>query len=136
MRPFARIPSFLRRRADVAADVDAEIAAHLEARERQLIESGMPADRAHIEALRQFGNVGETREAMYASALRQFGRARRRDRLVTALGDARFALRQLRRSPVFATGVVVTLALGIAANASMFDVLDRLLLRPPAHVRD
>jgi predicted permease len=37
---------------------------------------------------------------------------------------------------VFAIGVVVTLALGIAVNAAMFDVLDRLLLRPPAHVRE
>ena len=31
-------------------------------------------------------------------------------------------------------GVIVTLALGIGANATMYGVIDRLLLRPPAHI--
>jgi predicted permease len=40
------------------------------------------------------------------------------------------------REPMFAMFVVVTLALGIGANAAMFGVVDRLLLRGPEHVRD
>jgi predicted permease len=50
--------------------------------------------------------------------------------------DTRFALRGFRRRPFFTAMVVATLALGIGANATMFGVLDRLLLQPPMHIAD
>ncbi|HEY2164664.1 MAG TPA: ABC transporter permease [Gemmatimonadaceae bacterium] len=50
--------------------------------------------------------------------------------------DARFAVRGLRRDKVMASFIVVTLALGIGANAAMFGAVDRLLLRGPEHVAD
>ena len=49
--------------------------------------------------------------------------------------DVRYALRGLRRSPSFALTVIGTLALGIAANAAMFNVVDQLLFRPLAYLR-
>ena len=52
-----------------------------------------------------------------------------------AARDLRVALRQHRRAPGFAVLVVITLAIGIGANATMAGAIDRLLLRPPPHVR-
>ena len=54
----------------------------------------------------------------------------------TLIQDLRYAIRGLLRSPGFTIAVVVTLALGIGANTTMFGVLDTLLLKPPAHVTD
>jgi predicted permease len=50
--------------------------------------------------------------------------------------DLSCAVRGLRREPGFTAFVCVTLALGLGANAAMFGIADRLLLRGPAHVRD
>jgi putative ABC transport system permease protein len=50
--------------------------------------------------------------------------------------DVRYAARGLRRSPAFSLNVILTLSLGIGANAAMFDVTDRLMFRPLENLRD
>src|ERR687889_1961498 len=44
-------------------------------------------------------------------------------------GDLRYAIRGLRRSPLFATVAILSLALGIGANTTIFTLIDQILLR-------
>jgi predicted permease len=52
------------------------------------------------------------------------------------LHDLKYAIRGLRTKPSFAIAVITTLGLGIGANAAMFGIVDRLLFRPPALMKD
>jgi putative ABC transport system permease protein len=49
--------------------------------------------------------------------------------MITSLSDLRLALRGLRRSPLFATVAILSLALGIGANTAIFTLIDQILLR-------
>ena len=55
--------------------------------------------------------------------------------MTTTLSDLRFAIRGLRRSPLFATVAILSLALGIGANTAIFTLIDQILLRklPVSH---
>lgn len=122
--------------ARVRRDVDEEITFHLDAVTAELVASGMTETDARREAERRFGNVDQHRTNLRDEGRERVTRARWRLRVEDLGGDLRYAARGLVREPLFALGAILTLGIGIAANATMFGVIDRLLLRPPPHVRD
>lgn len=126
----------LNRRSDIERDVDDEIALHLELRIERLVAQGYSADEARSTAMRRFGPLDDARAQLRATAGTRIQRMRLTDRLDSFRQDVAYSVRQLRRSPGFAAAVIVTLGLGIGANATMFGAIDQLLLRPPAHVAD
>jgi predicted permease len=123
-------------RPRVQQDVDDEMSFHFRMRVEEFIAAGMSAEDAERVARERYGNVGEVRSALVGIDRRQRRAVVWRERFRDALHDLTIAARGLRREPRFAIGVILALGLGIAANATMFGVVDRLMLRGPAGVGD
>ena len=117
-------------------EIEDQIRLHIELRTEQLIARGVPRDEAHAEALRRFGSLEEVRDRLRESARQREQHMQIRETLDAVRYDLRFAIRGLARQPAFTAAVILTLALGIGANATMFAIADRLLFRPPAHLHD
>ncbi len=120
--------AFWSRRARLDGELAAELEAHVDLLARDFEQEGMsPAD-ARAAARRRLGNVSGIREC--SRDLWGF------PALEMVLQDIRYALRGLRRAPGFTATVILTLGLGIGANAAMFGVVDRLMFRPVAWMHD
>lgn len=106
-----------RRRYD---DLSVSIEEHITEKIDDLVEGGMPREQAEHAARREFGNVAVIRER--SREVWQW------PALESIWADVKFAIRQLIKSPGFTVTAAVTLALGIAINATMFSLVDAFLL--------
>ncbi len=106
----------------VSRDIDREVAFHLAERTDELVSRGIPREEARRQAQRQFGNATTQRERTRAADLAEW--------VQSVVGDLRYAVRGLWRTPVFTVAAVVSLGLGVGANTAIFTLIDTLLIRP------
>ena len=101
--------------------MDAELRFHIEAYAEDLIRGGVPRDEAMRRARIEFGGIERAKE--------ECRDARGVNFVESLVQDLRFAARILRKNPGLTFVAVLTTALGIAANVTVFSVVDALFLR-------
>jgi putative ABC transport system permease protein len=111
---------FSRRR--IYRELSEEIREHLEEKTDELVAAGMSREEAKYAARRAFGNMRLAEENArdvwrWAS-------------IETFFADVRYGLRMLRRNRAFTAVGLLTIAIGIGANAAVFSVVNSVLLKP------
>ena len=112
------------RRERALSEIDREIAFHIAERVEELRREGLSDEEAWRRARLQFGNVAAQRDRTWDVDVEQW--------IETLVRNVRYACRALVRTPAFTLTVVLTLAVGIGANATIgLNIRERMLRYVP-----
>lgn len=103
-------------------ELEEEIRFHMDLQVEENLRRGMRRSDAEAAARRSFGGVAQMQERY-----RDYGRISLMENLWR---DTRFALHMMRKSPAVAGTAILTIALGIGINASVFTLLNAIVFRP------
>jgi predicted permease len=112
---------FRGRRARMERDLDRELRYHLDRRVQDLTQAGLTEAEARRQATIELGGYDQVQEDVRETWIWRW--------LDDAGRDVRYAARSLLRSPGFTVTAMLSLAIGIGANAAIFSLLDQVLFR-------